>query len=125
MLRLCERFGHEHPSDNESMNNSFNKHRIGAYLSAIYYLMTMKHSIKLVRLLFISVVVATGIHCADDCVLNERCAAGQIESLCQAAIPKYYFDKADKKCKEYIWGGCSEIIPFATLVECELECSCK
>lgn len=41
--------------------------------------------------------------------------------LCKAYIPKFYFDKTDKKCKEFIWGGCGGVVPFNTMEEC-LQC---
>jgi hypothetical protein len=43
---------------------------------------------------------------------------------CFAAISKYYFDKDDGKCKEFIWGGCNGIVPFDSLEECK-ECECN
>lgn len=41
--------------------------------------------------------------------------------LCNAAIPKYYFDKEEGLCKEFIWGGCGGTVPFDSMEEC-LEC---
>lgn len=43
---------------------------------------------------------------------------------CKAYIPKYYYDKTEGKCKEFIWGGCGGVVPFQTMNEC-LECDCK
>ncbi len=43
---------------------------------------------------------------------------------CRAAIPKYYFDKDEKKCKEFTWGGCEGVVPFETLEDCEA-CDCN
>lgn len=41
-------------------------------------------------------------------------------------IAKYYFDKTEKKCKVFIWGGCDGVgvVPFETLQECE-SCGCN
>jgi len=45
--------------------------------------------------------------------------------ICQAAFPKYYFDKTEKKCKVFIWGGCGGVVRFETLQECEQQCGCR
>ncbi len=78
-----------------------------------------------IRILLFSVFLTTAIQCTHDCVLEERCTAGPIESPCLASIPRYYYDQSDKKCKKFTWGGCSEIIPFETMAECEQHCHCK
>jgi hypothetical protein len=44
--------------------------------------------------------------------------------MCLAAIPRYYFDPKEKKCKQFTWGGCAGVVPFVTLKECE-DCGCK
>jgi hypothetical protein len=36
---------------------------------------------------------------------------------------KYYFDKYEKKCKEFLYGGCEGTVPFDSMEEC-LECEC-
>ena len=43
---------------------------------------------------------------------------------CKAYFKKYYYDKTEKKCKEFIWGGCDGVVPFQTLEECQ-SCGCK
>ena len=43
---------------------------------------------------------------------------------CRAMITKYYYDKEERKCKEFIWGGCDGAVPFETLEECK-ECECN
>jgi len=43
---------------------------------------------------------------------------------CRAMITKYYYDKEEGKCKEFIWGGCDGAVPFETLEECK-ECECN
>jgi len=40
-------------------------------------------------------------------------------------MPKYYYDEEEKKCKEFIWGGCDGVVPFETLEECEEQCDCE
>lgn len=46
-----------------------------------------------------------------------------LPDICFAAIPRYYFDQEEKRCKEYTWGGCVEF-PFETLEECKA-CECN
>jgi hypothetical protein len=48
----------------------------------------------------------------------ENCDLVPDPGLCKAYIPKYYFDKTDRKCKEFIWGGCGGVVPFNTMEEC-------
>jgi hypothetical protein len=55
---------------------------------------------------------------------EKNCALEPEVGPCNAAIPKYYFDKTEKKCKQFIWGGCAGVVPFETLEECE-SCGCK
>ncbi len=43
--------------------------------------------------------------------------------LCKASIIKYYFDKTEGKCKEFVWGGCDGVVPFETLEACK-QCEC-
>ena len=38
---------------------------------------------------------------------------------CEAAITRYYYDRDEKRCVEFLWGGCGGVVPFETLDECE------
>ncbi len=60
----------------------------------------------------------------EDCKKSERCDLVPDPGLCQAYITKYYFDKTDGKCKEFIWGGCNGVVPFDTVEECK-QCGCS
>ena len=60
---------------------------------------------------------------AEDCKKSERCDLTPDPGLCKAYFPKYYFDKVEGKCKEFIWGGCNGVVPFDTLEECK-QCEC-
>ncbi|QLG45824.1 BPTI/Kunitz domain-containing protein [Costertonia aggregata] len=60
------------------------------------------------------------ISCSDNDD-NGRCGLEPQVGNCDAAIPKFYFDKEEQKCKEFTWGGCGGVVPFDTLEEC-LEC---
>lgn len=44
---------------------------------------------------------------------------------CKAAFKRYYFDQKEKKCKEFIWGGCNGVVPFETLEDCQKKCPCE
>ena len=84
---------------------------------------------KNLRNLLLSIFVFTYISCCDKTdmpltVCEEHCALEPQVGPCNAAIPKYYFDKTEKKCKAFIWGGCAGVVPFETLEECE-SCGCK
>lgn len=48
----------------------------------------------------------------------DKCDLVPDPGYCKAYIPKYYFDKTDGKCKEFIWGGCGGVVPFHTMEEC-------
>lgn len=50
----------------------------------------------------------------------ERCGLTPDPGPCKAYFQKFYYDKAEGVCKEFIWGGCQGTVPFDTLEECEL-----
>ena len=51
--------------------------------------------------------------------VTSRCALDPDPGPCEAYFPKYYYDKQEKKCKEFIWGGCGGVVPFETLEACK------
>ena len=56
---------------------------------------------------------------------EKNCLLAPEGGKCRAYFPKYYYDKEEGKCKEFIWGGCDDgVIPFHTMEECE-QCDCK
>jgi hypothetical protein len=57
--------------------------------------------------------------CADAA---DRCTLEPDPGMCRAAIPRFYFDKKENQCKEFIWGGCGGVVPFETLEACK-QCS--
>jgi hypothetical protein len=57
------------------------------------------------------------------CTQSAQCQLEPDPGFCRAYLKKYYFDKTEKKCKEFIWGGCDGIVPFDTMEECKL-CEC-
>ncbi|MFN4080096.1 MAG: BPTI/Kunitz domain-containing protein [Saprospiraceae bacterium] len=57
-----------------------------------------------------------------SCQLNDRCKLAPDPGPCEAYIPKYYYDPVEKKCKEFIWGGCGGVVPFDSMQACEEAC---
>lgn len=59
----------------------------------------------------------------ENTALDSRCELPGESSMCRAAITRFYFNKADKTCTEYVWGGCNDVkVPFQTKEECEKAC---
>lgn len=44
---------------------------------------------------------------------------------CRAMHIRYYYDPVEKKCKQFIYGGCDGVVPFRTLEECKKSCGCN
>jgi hypothetical protein len=78
---------------------------------------------KLALSAFISILLVN-CHDVQECEKSERCDLVPDPGLCKAYFPKYYFDKADGTCKEFIWGGCNGVVPFETMEECK-QCECS
>lgn len=56
--------------------------------------------------------------------LGIRCNEKPDPGMCRAYMPRYYYDSTEKKCKEFIYGGCQGNVPFETLEECQRACHC-
>ena len=80
---------------------------------------------KKILILIVAAFMLFLIQCKKDCIKSDRCNLEPDPGLCKAYMPKYYYDKKDKKCKEFIWGGCGGVVPFETMEECEKQCECK
>ncbi len=50
------------------------------------------------------------------------CNLKQEQGSCKAYFIKYYFDNNERKCMEFVWGGCGGVVPFDTLEECQFVC---
>ncbi len=59
----------------------------------------------------------------DPCEPQGDCTLKPEAGLCNAAIPKYYFDNISLQCRMFIWGGCDGVVPFDTLEDCR-SCEC-
>lgn len=63
-----------------------------------------------------------GQHKPDSLAL--KCYEKPDPGFCRAYMPRYYYDSTEKKCKEFIYGGCQGNVPFETLEECQKTCKC-
>lgn len=52
-------------------------------------------------------------------IAEDRCSLAPDPGPCKANFTRYYYDATEKKCKEFVWGGCDGVVPFETLAECE------
>jgi hypothetical protein len=41
--------------------------------------------------------------------------------MCQAAIPRFYYNPTTHQCEQFTWGGCGDF-PFETMQACEDAC---
>lgn len=59
--------------------------------------------------------------CADQNTPSnlEPCNLVPDPGHCDGNVTKFYFDKTEGKCKEFVWGGCGGVVPFNTLEECK------
>ncbi|MEM1258559.1 MAG: BPTI/Kunitz domain-containing protein [Bacteroidota bacterium] len=64
-----------------------------------------------------------GVQCQDGkpVLIYSPCDLEPDVGPCDAAFPRYYFDKETQECKEFIWGGCDGTVPFETMEACR-EC---
>jgi len=42
---------------------------------------------------------------------------------CDGAFPRYYYNREENECSEFIWGGCGGLVPFVSLEDCESSCN--
>lgn len=85
----------------------------------------MKRRFKTVRAVSALLLILALPGCKkEECVQSERCRLAPETGPCFAAIPRYYYDKEEKRCKEFTWGGCQGVVPFETLEACKA-CECN
>lgn len=63
-------------------------------------------------------------NCRQHCVQSERCGLAPDPGPCFGDMPRYYYDKEEKRCKQFTYGGCEGVVPFETLEACQ-QCECK
>jgi len=42
--------------------------------------------------------------------------------VCDALIPKAFFNSTTNRCEPFDWGGCGGVVPFRTVEECRQVC---
>jgi hypothetical protein len=80
---------------------------------------------KIIIGVLIALITLPFINCKKNCGYSDRCNLIPNPGICQAAIAKYYYDKEEKKCNQFTWGGCGGVVPFETLQDCENACGCN
>ncbi len=62
----------------------------------------------------------SGIQCQDGkpVLIYGACDLEPDSGPCFAAFRRYYFDKDEQRCKEFVWGGCGGTVPFETMEAC-------
>jgi hypothetical protein len=73
----------------------------------------------------ITILILSLIGCKEDCIKSDNCSLEPETGMCMAAFPRYYYDKEEKECKEFTWGGCGGVVPFDSLEECKSACVCS
>lgn len=53
---------------------------------------------------------------------SDSCKAKPDPGLCKAYFPKYYFNSNTSSCEQFIWGGCGGVVPFDSLLGCQVQC---
>lgn len=67
-------------------------------------------------------IIASQVYVEGAFTGEHPCTLEPDAGKCEAAITKYYFDKNEGKCKEFLWGGCDGTVPFDMLEVCEKTC---
>jgi hypothetical protein len=57
--------------------------------------------------------------------LHANCLLKPEPGPCRMALKRYFYDEKEKKCKEFIYGGCKGVVPFETLADCKKGCRCE
>ena len=52
----------------------------------------------------------------------DPCGAEPDEGDCDGAFIRYYFSQETESCESFVWGGCTGVVPFETIEECQLSC---
>lgn len=56
--------------------------------------------------------------------LHPNCYLKPDPGPCRMAVKRYYYDEREKKCVEFLYGGCKGVTPFETLEACQKGCGC-
>jgi hypothetical protein len=70
------------------------------------------------------VVLLIPVGCEDTFNRPSSCYLEPKSGTCYAAARRYYYDRVERRCKEFTWRGCDGVVPFNTLAECQaFECT--
>lgn len=67
-------------------------------------------------------IIASQIYVEGTFTGEHPCNLEPDAGSCEAAMPRYYFDKEEGKCKQFLWGGCDGVVPFDLLEVCKSTC---
>src|SRR5687767_8657807 len=79
---------------------------------------------KKFTIVFIGLLALSLLQCKDECKNSGRCTLTPDIGPCDAVFTRYYYDKVEKKCKPFSWGGCAGVVPFDSMEACEDGCNC-
>jgi len=62
---------------------------------------------------------------ATSFIRHQACVLEPKAGSCLAKIMKFFYDQSMQRCRPFSWGGCSGVVPFETLEECQSLCESK
>jgi len=70
----------------------------------------MKNTLSILTILLLTLT-----QCKKDYLKFDRCNLNADAGFCIVAIPKYYYEKNEKKCKQFTWGCCGGLVTSDTM----------
>lgn len=101
------------PNMGEEYASSIKKIEVGQYIQVIGSTLLLEDSER---------IIASRIYVEGEFQGEHPCNLEPDPGRCEAAMPRYYFDKEEQKCKEFLWGGCDGTVPFDNLGVCISTC---
>jgi len=85
----------------------------------------MKQLLLLTCIFFLFVAANCNRESGKEVTLDERCMLDPDPGPCRGSMPRFYFDREEGICKQFIYGGCQGVVPFEDLESCEAACGVK
>lgn len=101
------------PNLGEEYVSHINNIEVGKYIQVIGNPMKIMDSER---------IIASQIYVEGAFTGEHPCNLKPDPGNCEAAMTRYYFDKEEGKCKEFLWGGCDGVVPFDSLDICIKTC---
>jgi hypothetical protein len=101
------------PNLGEEYISSIKNIKVGKYIQVIGNVLKLKDSER---------IIASQIYVDGSFVGEHPCNLEPDPGNCKAAMTRYYFDKKEGECKEFLWGGCGGVVPFDNLDVCKNTC---